>query len=153
MFGSTHSGFRRYMTTTIAAGVLASTAAGLALATAGAASADETTVSQLVNVPGENGRTPTGTTPAMSCPGSFPYLVKRQYTNTAAIVPAGVEVVFQGGVVVTITETKFGEVGRGGRWAIGVGSGTTVNLAPDPVVVTLILHCTSEPLDGTPAPR
>jgi hypothetical protein len=152
MLEASNSGFRRYVTTTIATGALTAVAASLTLATAGPAWAAETSVSQNVTIKGLD-----SIKVSVRCPDDVPYL-KDQIFNLARLVPRGIEVVEDGGIGVSMdpnvglsgTERgKFGNEYQNER-VIGA-SGTATNWNGYPLAVTIIAHCTSIRTQGREA--
>lgn len=138
MFDTATSGRRRYLSTTIAAGALASFAAGLALTTAGTASADIATPEQLYTINGSD-----SIKVSIRCPGNAPYLKSRNYSDR--YVPYGIEVIEGAtGVNVSIVNVYKNAVGS----AVGA-YGTATNWDPTkPQDVIIKAHCTSIRAEG-----
>lgn len=139
MLHTTNSGLRRYLSTTITAFALASIAAGLTLATAGTASADDRTPEESFTAPlGDNDPIPN-----IDCPGNAPYLVSA--IGGGGSVPNGVDVIAGPGVgvyVEAVYNVNSNASGVRGHTAIPP---TNSDIQPDsaPQQVTIRLHCTS----------
>lgn len=123
MFATTNRGLRRHLTTAIRAGALASVAAGLVVATAGTASADDAHPSQDYTVPG-NGSVAV----SMNCPANAPYLYHDDHYRVST--PTG-----------AVSEENFTPIA--GSQRPGGMRGQLTNSDSSPQQATVTLHCTS----------
>jgi hypothetical protein len=137
MFSPTAGGVRRHITTTIAAGAVASLAASLALATAGTASADvlfslryDLKASESVSIP------PTECDVLHT--QRLSYLVNRDY-GPFPNVPPGIAVYQDGGVAVSMR--RIYDFREGENYVVGA-TGTATNWNAFPRSVTIVWHCT-----------
>jgi hypothetical protein len=146
MFDRINSLLRSFVATVIAAGTLVSLAAGLALATAGTASADEYSMKFTVYMKDEDAKK----TPLMYCPPPYYYLENKTYSAGAGwVVPNGVELTDAAGINPYLEVRKFKITNDSSwqTWAFGV-NGNLTNTNPDRRAVNIILHCSTDPKDG-----